>query len=104
MNYLDLIDAKTSGSCDELEYLPDGTSHLLDITTSDYMLTIYELGIGVTWKDLNDYEKRLVYESLRLRLQHANNEIEYWKKELRKARKCKKPTKVRVRRKENNHV
>lgn len=79
-------------------YIPDGTPHLLDITTSEYYQAIYELNIDVSWEDLNDYEKRLMYESLRDRLDKAHSEIDRLEQNCRRAKKT---IKVKAKKKED---
>lgn len=81
-------------------YAPDGAPHLVDITTSEYNLAIYELNVDVSWEDLNDYEKRLMYESLRDQLDMAYSEIDRLERKIKKPVKVK--VKVKVRKKEEN--
>lgn len=82
----------------QIDYTPDGAPHLVDITTSEYDLAIYELNIDVSWEDLNEYEKRLMYESLRDRLDEAYSEIDRLEQNCRRAKKT---IKVKARKKED---
>lgn len=51
-----------------IKYMPDGTPHLIDATTSydaiyRYGKPVYVLNIGVTWDDLDEEERRILSES-----------------------------------------
>lgn len=65
-----------------IKYMPDGTPHLIDSTTSydaiyRYGKPVYVLNIGVTRDDLDEEERRLLSESqeylAKRRINHENH-------------------------------
>lgn len=86
-NLRTLIDKLKAGYTLELQepspikYMPDGTPHLIDATTSYDAIyrhgkPVYVLNIGVTWDDLDEEEQRILSESL-----------EYYKQQEKKRRR-----------------
>lgn len=88
-NLITLIDKLKAGYTLQLQepspvkYMPDGTPHLIDATTSYDAIyrhgkPVYALNIGVTWDDLDEEEQRILSESL-----------EYYKQQEKKRKRSK---------------
>lgn len=70
-NLRSLIDKLKNGYTIEEPKEENLTPHLVDISDMDdwiYGHQVFEIGVGVEWDDLTDYEKRKIYESQHYRL------------------------------------